>query len=244
VSATVREAADLADKVASAQYLTFKIAGETYAVSILRVREILQYETVTKVPATPRSIRGVMNLRGSVVPVVDLAVKLGLPESTLTPRTCVVILEVTNEEERMVMGVMADTVSEVIELRAEDVEPPPPFGSRVKVDYLVGMGKADKKFLLVLNIDKVLSAEDLEVASRVGDELSEAASVKADVAPAEATPTVEAETPSTPVPVAAVPVEDGASTNAGEAAKARKKKASARRDEAADGHEPSRPDSA
>jgi len=226
VSATVREAAGLADKVASAQYLTFKIAGETYAVSILRVREILQYETVTKVPATPRSIRGVMNLRGSVVPVVDLAVKFGLPESALTPRTCVVILEVANDEERMVMGVMADTVSEVMELRAEDIEPPPPFGSRVKVDYLAGMGKADKKFLLVLDIDKVLSAEDFEVASRVADELSQAASSKTGVAPAEATPTAEAETPSTPVTVAEMPTEGGTPTKVGEAAKARRKKAS------------------
>lgn len=175
MSAIARDGATLASRAAPAQYLTFRIADETYAVGILKVREILQYETVTKVPATPRSIRGVMNLRGSVVPVVDLAVKLGLPESTLTSRTCVVILEVENDGERMVMGVMADSVSEVIELHGSDIEPPPPFGSRVRVDYLIGMGRADKKFLLVLDIDKVLSAEDLEVASRLGEEAADAA---------------------------------------------------------------------
>jgi len=242
VSATVREAAGVADNIASAQYLTFKIAGETYAVSILRVREILQYESVTKVPATPRSIRGVMNLRGSVVPVVDLAVKLGLPESTLTPRTCVVILEVANEEERMVMGVMADTVSEVIELRAEDVEPPPPFGSRVKVDYLVGMGKADKRFLLVLDIDRVLSAQDLEVAVRMVDEHLGAAP-EAEPTPAEATPAALLETPAEPTAAAQETAEPNPPGKTGEARTAKRKKAAAVLREPSGGHGPAGPSS-
>ncbi|HKC12424.1 MAG TPA: chemotaxis protein CheW, partial [Vicinamibacteria bacterium] len=104
-----------------AQYLGFYIAGEEYAIGILRVREILEYDTVTKVPTTPPSIRGVINLRGSVVPVVDLAVKFGLPESVVSKRTCIVVVEVDLDGERAVMGVLADAVSQVIDLPASEV---------------------------------------------------------------------------------------------------------------------------
>jgi len=155
------------------EYLAFSIAGETYAVGILQVKEILSFETITKVPSTPRSVRGVMNLRGSVVPVVDLAIKFGLPESCPTKRSCVVIVETTLDGEICVMGVMADAVSQVIELRPEDIEPPPPFGTKVRIDYLIGMGKAERKFILLLDIDKVLSAEELMVASRLVEEDAE-----------------------------------------------------------------------
>jgi len=144
-----------------AQYLGFYIAEEEYAIGILRVKEILEYDTITKVPGTPPSIRGVINLRGSVVPVVDLALKFGLPESPITKRTCIVVVEVDLDGERTVMGVMADAVSQVIDLGPEDVEPPPAFGTRVHMDYLLGMGKAGKKFILLLDIDRVLSANEL-----------------------------------------------------------------------------------
>ncbi len=153
--------------VEQSQYLTFRLADEEYAVGILRVKEIIQYETVTRVPTTPPWIRGVINLRGSVVPVVDLAVKFGLAESTVTPLTCIVILEVTLEGEQAVMGVMADSVSQVIELAAADIEPAPAFGTRVRVDYLHGMGKVAKKFVLILDIDKVLSADEILAATAV-----------------------------------------------------------------------------
>jgi len=154
----------------SAQYLTFFLAGEEYAAGILRVREILQYEPVTRVPATPPWIRGVMNLRGSVVPVVDLALKFGLPETAVTKWTCVLIVEVELEGQRAVMGVMADAVTEVIDLGPEDVEPPPPFGTRVRVDYLLGMGKVPgKKFVLLLDLDRVLSAAELLTAAAAAE---------------------------------------------------------------------------
>ncbi len=143
------------------QHLGFYIGGEEYAIGILRVREILEYDTITKVPGTPASIRGVINLRGSVVPVVDLALKFGLPESPVTKRTCIVVVEVDLDGERTVMGVMADAVSQVIDLGPEDVEPPPAFGTRVHMDYLLGMGKAGKKFILILDIDRVLSVDEL-----------------------------------------------------------------------------------
>ncbi|HEV8720881.1 MAG TPA: chemotaxis protein CheW [Candidatus Binatia bacterium] len=143
------------------QYLTFHIAGEEYAVGILRVKEIITYGTLTTVPQTPPSIRGVINLRGSVVPVVDLAVKFGLPASPVTDRTCIVIVELNFGAEATVMGIMADSVSEVVELFSDDILPAPSFGTHVSTDFLRGMGKAGAKFVLILDIDKVLSASDM-----------------------------------------------------------------------------------
>ncbi len=151
------------------QYLTFYIAGEEYAVGILRVREILEYDTLTRVPKTPPYIRGVINLRGNVVPVIDLAVKFGLGPSEVTKLTCVVILEVELDGEPTIMGVLADSVSQVIELASEDIQPAPSFGTQVKVDYLLGMGQSGKKFVLILDVDRVLSTSELTaVASLSG----------------------------------------------------------------------------
>ena len=143
------------------QYLTFHLAGEEYAVGILQVREIIAYGTLTKVPHTPPSIRGVINLRGNVVPVVDLGRKFGLTASPVTDRTCIVIVEANINESRTVMGVIADSVSQVISMSDNDILPAPAFGTRVRIDFLRGMGKSGDKFVLVLDIDKVLSADDL-----------------------------------------------------------------------------------
>lgn len=143
------------------QYLSFFLAGEEFGIGILKVKEILEYGAVTRVPTTPPWIRGVINLRGSVVPVVDLAVKFGLAESAVTRWTCIVIVETELEGERAVMGVVADAVSQVIDLTQADIEPPPAFGSRVRVEFLLGMGKLDQKFVLLLDIDKLLSTSEL-----------------------------------------------------------------------------------
>ena len=148
----------------NSQYLGFTVAGEEYGVGILRVKEILQFDTLTRVPNAPRSIRGVINLRGSVVPVVDLAVKLGLPESAITPRSCVVVLEVALDGEAGVMGFIADAVNQVIDLASEDIEPPPAFGPRIHAEFLLGMGRSQKKFILLLDIDRLLTEEDLRAA--------------------------------------------------------------------------------
>ena len=154
------------------QYLGFYVAEEEYAIGILRVREILEFDTVTKVPTTPPSIRGVINLRGRVVPVVDLAVKLGLPESPITKRSCIVVVEVDLSGERTVMGVLADSVSQVLDLPASEIEPPPPFGPRVRVDCLLGMGRSGKKFVLLLDIDKLLSTDEIAAAAQVAEGVS------------------------------------------------------------------------
>jgi purine-binding chemotaxis protein CheW len=152
-----------------AQYLSFGLAGGDYAIGILKVKEILQYEEITPVPSTPRSIRGVINLRGSVVPVVDLAVKFGLEATPVTKRTCILVFEVTIAGAEMVMGLVTDSVTEVIELGPEDIEAAPSFGTGVRVDYLVGMGKVGKGFVLLLDLEKVLSADEREFVRDAAD---------------------------------------------------------------------------
>jgi len=149
------------------QYLTFNLAGEEYAVGILKVKEIIEYGTLTRVPQTPQSVRGVINLRGNVVPVVDLAIKFGLPRSPRTNRSCIVIVEVDLDGEQSVMGVIADSVSQVIDLPLAEILPAPAFGTKLKVDFLLGMGKAGQKFVLVLDIDKVLATVDADAAALV-----------------------------------------------------------------------------
>ena len=174
MASSVPASADHAQPADGGQYLGFYIGGEEYAVGILGVKEILEYETVTRVPKTPTSIRGVINLRGSVVPVVDLAVKFGLPESPVTKRTCIVVLEVDQEQDRTVVGVIADAVSQVIDLAPTEIEPPPRFGTQVHLDYLRGMGRTGgKKFVLILDADKVLSSQELLAAAAAAHEASE-----------------------------------------------------------------------
>jgi purine-binding chemotaxis protein CheW len=159
-----REETSRDTKTSVQQYLTFMIGNEEYAVSLLRVKEIIEYDTVTQIPKTPEWIRGVINLRGSVVPVFDLAVKFRQAPSVAGKLTCIVITEVLgvqSGEEAAVLGIMADSVRQVIDLRPQDIEESPTFGTRVKVDYLLGMARSGKKFCLLLDTEKVLSTDEL-----------------------------------------------------------------------------------
>ena len=165
------------------QFLTFLIAEEEYAISILKVKEILEFDTLTRVPQAPAFIRGVINLRGKVVPVIDLAVKFRLGDSRVTKWTCIVIVEVELEGEPIVMGVMADAVCQVIELRADDIEAPPSFGTPVRTDHLLGLGRSGKKFVLILDIDRALSSADLTTASLLAEETVETGEPESDVRP-------------------------------------------------------------
>lgn len=149
------------------QYLSFTIAGTDYGLPILAVKEILQHEEATRVPGTPGSIRGVINVRGSVVPVVDLAVKFGRGETSATKRTCILAVETRVGGEQLTLGILADAVNEVLDLPAESVEPPPAFGTGVRLDYLTGMGKVGKGFVLLLDVDRVVSASEAELAAQV-----------------------------------------------------------------------------
>jgi purine-binding chemotaxis protein CheW len=146
------------------QYLTFAVSGDEYAVAILRVKEIIAFDTVTRVPRTPAFIRGVINLRGSVVPVIDVAEKFGYGAAAATRSTCIVIVEATIDDQQLVLGLLVDAVSEVIELQPEDIQEPPRFGTKLDIDFLIGMGRAGSRFVLVLDIDKVLAASEVTAA--------------------------------------------------------------------------------
>ncbi len=149
----------------SQQYLTFTLGGEMYAVGILNVKEIIEYGSLTEIPMMPPFIRGVINLRGSVVPVVDLAARFGGTASTIQRRTCIVILEIPQEEGQQDIGIMVDAVSEVLDIQAAEIEPPPAFGAKIRADFISGMGKVNGRFVIILDIRCVLSVDDLALLS-------------------------------------------------------------------------------
>ena len=145
-----------------AQYLTFMLAQEQFAIGILGIKEIIEYQGVTEVPMMPPCVRGVINLRGAVVPVVDLLARFGRPSSAVTKRTCVVIVEAAcGADERQVMGLLVDAVNEVLDIAASDIEPPPSFGARIRSDFIQGVGKVRGKFVLLLDVDRALSLDDI-----------------------------------------------------------------------------------
>ncbi len=144
-----------------AQYLTFLLGGEMFAISILGIKEIIEYGSLTAVPMMPRFIRGVINLRGAVVPVVDLLARFGRESSEITRRSCIVILEVEADGERRDVGVVVDSVSEVLAIAASEIEPPPSFGAKIRTDFISGMGKVGGKFVIILNADRVLSVDEM-----------------------------------------------------------------------------------
>lgn len=143
------------------QYLTFKLGDEVFALDIGKVREVLDFTSVTKVPQTPDFMRGVINLRGNVVPVVDMRLKFGMPMTEKTVNTCVIITEIQVDGESTIAGAMADSVQEVLDLEPEQIEPPPRIGAKLNIESIMGMGKHNDQFIIILNIDKVFSAGDL-----------------------------------------------------------------------------------
>ena len=152
----------------SNQYLTFKLADEVYALDISKVREVLEFTSVTKVPRTPEFMRGVINLRGGVVPVVDMRLKFGMSRTEKSINTCVVIVEIEVDGEKTVLGAMVDSVQEVIELEPAQIEPPPKIGLRLKTDFIKGMGKHNEQFLIILDIDRVFSTDELMLVQETG----------------------------------------------------------------------------
>jgi purine-binding chemotaxis protein CheW len=168
------------------QYLSFVVGGTDFGIPILKVKEILQYEGVTRVPGTPGSIRGVINVRGSVVPVVDLGVKFGKAAVAETKRTCVLVVETRTKDETLTLGVIADAVSEVVDLGADDIEPPPAFGTGVKLDHITGMGKVGKGFVILLDIDRVLTASEADLAAATAAAAQAAADQLPQAKPAQA----------------------------------------------------------
>ena len=150
------------------QYLTFKLDEEVFALDVAKVREILDFTDITKVPQTPDFMRGVINLRGSVVPVVDMRLKFGMSMTEKTVNTCIVVVEVATEGETTVLGALADSVQEVIELDPDQIEPAPRIGTKLRTDFIRGMGKHDGRFIMILDIDKVFSSDEITLVQEVG----------------------------------------------------------------------------
>ena len=145
------------------QYLTFKLDEEVFALDVAKVREILEYTSVTKVPQTPDFMRGVINLRGSVVPVIDLRLKFGMTATEQTINTCIIVAEVDMGEETILLGALADSVQEVNEMEPEQIEAAPHVGTHLNTDFIKGMGKHDGTFVMILDIDRVFGADELEM---------------------------------------------------------------------------------
>jgi len=145
----------------AAQYLTFRLGEEVFALDITQVREVLDYTPITRVPRMPEFMRGVINLRGAVVPVVDLRLKFGMSTTERTLNTCIIIAEVAIGGERTLLGALADSVQEVIDLNSGQIEPPPRLGTSIHTQFIRGMGKRDEHFVIILDVDKVFSNDEL-----------------------------------------------------------------------------------
>ena len=153
----------------SCQYVTFSLGDELFGVEVTRTREILSLTPVTKVPQTPDYLLGVINLRGQVVPVVDMRLKLGLPAGPETADTCIIVVEVQIDGEPIVVGALADAVREVLEIRSDQIEPPPRLGTRLKTEFITGMGKLDEQFMILLNIDRIFNSDELAFVQDLSD---------------------------------------------------------------------------
>lgn len=158
----------LALKGERSQFLTFTLRGEVFAMDIRSIREVIQYGGITEVPLMPPTIRGVINLRGAVVPVIDLAARFGWSFTEINRRTCVVILELEQGDARTVLGIMVDHVSEVLDIAGEEIEAAPTFGSRLRSDFIQGVGKVGGKFVIILDVLHVLSIDELGAHSLEG----------------------------------------------------------------------------
>lgn len=160
------------------QYLTFLLNGEPFAIGILCIKEIIEYNGLTEVPMMPDCIRGVINLRGAVLPVLDLAVRFGKKPGAVSKKTCIVIVEVKMGEESHDMGVVVDAVNAVLEIPRNEIEPAPAFGAKIRTDFIEGMGKVNGHFVILLNVNEVLSIDEIgsmgRAAAAVSDTVSSA----------------------------------------------------------------------
>jgi purine-binding chemotaxis protein CheW len=157
----------MAEIMVATQYLTFVLNKEVFAVDVARVREILEMPVITKVPQVPVFMRGIINLRGNVVPVIDLHLKFGMQEAEQTVNTCIIVVEVTMDGEHIVLGALADSVQEVIEMEPSQIEAAPHIGTHLKTEFLKGMGKHNERFVMILDIDKVFSDAELAAVQAI-----------------------------------------------------------------------------
>lgn len=149
------------DTVVSKQFLTFRIGNENYGLELSQTREIIEYSGITEVPLMPNFLRGVINLRGEVVPVIDLAVRLGRSSIEIQRRTCIIVVELTNNDQHHVLGLLADAVSEVIEMDDENIEDAPSFGANIRAEFIQGIAKQGEEFVVLLDANNALSIREL-----------------------------------------------------------------------------------
>ena len=158
--------------ITSDQHLTFVLSDEEFAIPVMTIKEIIEYGHLTNVPMVPDFIKGVVNLRGNVVPVLNLASKFGLKVKSIDKRTCIIIMDAQIDGEAVVMGIVVDKVLQVIEIPEENIEPAPALGATIRTDFIKGMGKLDDNFIIILDIVQVLSAEEIALVSDMHKEMS------------------------------------------------------------------------
>lgn len=157
------------DLVKAGKYLTFLLGSETYGIDIMKVQEIIGITAITRVPRTPGFIRGVINLRGKVIPVVDVRLKFGMNALESAGRSCVIVVRIYQNDAPVTTGLIVDAVSEVLDIRPEQIEDSPSFGDTVNTDYILGMGKCGEKVVMLLDIDRVLSREEISIVAQAGN---------------------------------------------------------------------------
>jgi purine-binding chemotaxis protein CheW len=160
-TATVADLRDENINTKEGKYLTFTLAEEEYGIGILKVKEIIGIITITAVPQTPPHVKGVINLRGKVIPVIDLRLKFGMPTMEYTERTCIIVIEISKDSGHILIGILVDSVSEVLNIKGADIEDTPNFGANLNTDYILGMAKAGGKIKILLDIDRVMNADDV-----------------------------------------------------------------------------------
>ncbi len=161
------------EAAATGQYLTFRLGEEVFAVDVAKTREVLDFTIVTRVPGAPRFMLGVINLRGGVVPVIDLRLKFGMPVAERTRETCIIVLDISLDGEKTTVGAVADSVREVLDLDGSQIEPPPRIGTRLKTEFIRGMGRiGESGFLILLDIDRVFSSDELARVQAAEEEVS------------------------------------------------------------------------
>ena len=149
------------------KYLTFSLADEEYGISILKIKEIIGMMPITSVPQTPEFVKGVLNLRGKVIPVVDLRLRFGMESIDYTERTCIIVVEIQGRTNTIMMGIVVDSVSEVLNIKSEDIENTPTFGAKLDTQYILGMAKMEGGVKILLDIDRVLSNEEVATLDKV-----------------------------------------------------------------------------
>jgi purine-binding chemotaxis protein CheW len=153
----------------SRQYVTFFLGDELFGVQVARAREILNFTPLTQVPQTPEYMLGVINLRGQVVPIIDMRIKLNLAVGEQTENTCIIVVEIQVDGDPIIVGLLADAVSEVLDINDEQIEPAPTLGTKINTSFIQGMGNIDGQFLILLDIDKVFNVDEIELVSGLGD---------------------------------------------------------------------------